>query len=72
MEAPVAKVVGPVDAAILDHHGYLDSTNEFFATTRKLVFGSAACAQQANCLPRSRRKRWRLAAMIPNVGGVIA
>ena len=28
METPVAKVVGPVDAAILDHHGYLDSMNE--------------------------------------------
>lgn len=28
METPVAKAVGPVDAAILDHHGYLDSMNE--------------------------------------------
>jgi len=28
METPVAKVVGPVDAAILDHHGYLDAMNE--------------------------------------------
>ena len=33
METPVAKVVGPVDAAILDHHGYLDSMNEFFVST---------------------------------------
>ena len=28
METPIAKVVGPVDAAILDHHGYLDAMNE--------------------------------------------
>ncbi len=33
METPVAKVVGPVDAAILNHHGYLDSMNEFFVAT---------------------------------------
>lgn len=33
METPVAKVVGPVDAAILDHHGYLDSMNDFFVAT---------------------------------------
>ena len=33
METPVAKVVGPVDAAILDHHGYLDAMNEFFVAT---------------------------------------
>lgn len=28
IETPVAKAVGPVDAAILDHHGYVDSMNE--------------------------------------------
>ncbi len=33
VETPVAKVVGPVDAAILNHHGYLDSQNEFFVAT---------------------------------------
>ena len=33
METPVAKVVGAVDAAIVDHHGYLDTTNEFFVST---------------------------------------
>jgi len=33
VETPVAKAVGPVDAAILDHHGYVDSQNEFFVAT---------------------------------------
>jgi len=30
LETPVARVVGPVDAAILDHHGYVDTMNAFF------------------------------------------
>jgi hypothetical protein len=33
METPVARVLGPVDAAILDHHGYLDAMNEFLVAT---------------------------------------
>ncbi len=33
LETPVAKAVGPVEAAILDHHGYLDTQNEFFVGT---------------------------------------
>ena len=33
VETPVAKAVGPVDAAILNHHGYIDSQNEFFVAT---------------------------------------
>ncbi len=33
VETPVAKAVGPVEAAILDHHGYLDTQNEFFVGT---------------------------------------
>jgi len=33
VETPVAKVVGPVEAAILDHHGYVDTQNEFFIST---------------------------------------
>ena len=33
IESPVAKAVGPVDAAILNHHGYLDTHNEFFVRT---------------------------------------
>jgi hypothetical protein len=33
VETPVAKAVGPVDAAILDHHGYIDSMNEFLIAT---------------------------------------
>lgn len=32
IETPVAKVVGPVDAAILDHHGYVDTMNDFFVS----------------------------------------
>ena len=30
VETPVAKAVGPVEAALLNHHGYIDSQNEFF------------------------------------------
>jgi beta-lactamase superfamily II metal-dependent hydrolase len=33
IETPVAKVVGHVDAAILNHHGYVDAMNEFFVST---------------------------------------
>ena len=29
VETPVAKAAGPVEAAILNHHGYIDSMNEF-------------------------------------------
>ncbi len=30
VETPVAKAVGPVEACLLNHHGYIDSQNEFF------------------------------------------
>jgi beta-lactamase superfamily II metal-dependent hydrolase len=30
VETPVAKAVGPVEVALLNHHGYHDTTNEFF------------------------------------------
>jgi len=30
VETPVAQAVGPVEAALLNHHGYLDSQNAFF------------------------------------------
>lgn len=33
LETPVAKVVGPVDAMVLNHHGWLDTTNDFFLKT---------------------------------------
>ena len=29
VETPVAQAVGPVEAAILDHHGYIDTMNEY-------------------------------------------
>lgn len=35
METPVAKAVGPVEVAVLNHHGYIDSQNEFFVSTLK-------------------------------------
>jgi beta-lactamase superfamily II metal-dependent hydrolase len=33
VETPVARAVGPVEAAILDHHGYIDTMNEFLVAT---------------------------------------
>ncbi|HWR54361.1 MAG TPA: MBL fold metallo-hydrolase [Bryobacteraceae bacterium] len=30
VETPVARVVGPVEVAVLNHHGYIDSENAFF------------------------------------------
>ncbi len=30
VETPVAQAVGPVEAAIMNHHGYIDSQNAFF------------------------------------------
>lgn len=33
VETPVARALGPVEAAILDHHGYIDSQNEFLLAT---------------------------------------
>jgi hypothetical protein len=33
IETSVAKAVGPVEAAILNHHGYLDTHNEYFVAT---------------------------------------
>jgi beta-lactamase superfamily II metal-dependent hydrolase len=33
LETPVARAVGTVDVAVVDHHGWLDSTNTFFLET---------------------------------------
>ena len=33
LETPIAKVVGPVEVNVLNHHGYSDSTNAFFLKT---------------------------------------
>jgi hypothetical protein len=33
LETPVARAVGPVDALVLNHHGWLDTTNTFFLQT---------------------------------------
>jgi hypothetical protein len=33
VETPVAQAVGPVEAAILNHHGYIDTMNEYFIAT---------------------------------------
>ena len=35
VETPVARAVGPVDVALLDHHGNRDSTNAFLVSTLK-------------------------------------
>jgi hypothetical protein len=33
LETPVARAIGPVDVAVLNHHGWLDTTNPFFLRT---------------------------------------
>jgi len=33
VETPVAKALGPVDVSVMNHHGYIDSQNEFFIST---------------------------------------
>jgi beta-lactamase superfamily II metal-dependent hydrolase len=33
IETPVAQAAGPVDVCVLNHHGWLDSTNSFFLRT---------------------------------------
>lgn len=33
IETPVAQVAGPVEAAVLNHHGYVDSQNTYFVQT---------------------------------------
>jgi beta-lactamase superfamily II metal-dependent hydrolase len=39
IETPVARAVGPVEVALLDHHGFWDSTNAFWVSTlRPRVF----------------------------------
>lgn len=35
METPVARAIGPVDVAVLNHHGWLDTTNPLFLATLK-------------------------------------
>lgn len=39
IETPVAKATGPVEAAVMNHHGYIDSQNEFYVSVmRPLVW----------------------------------
>jgi beta-lactamase superfamily II metal-dependent hydrolase len=33
LETPIARAIGAVDVAVLDHHGWLDTTNGFFLST---------------------------------------
>jgi glyoxylase-like metal-dependent hydrolase (beta-lactamase superfamily II) len=33
LETPVARAIGPVDVLVLNHHGWLDTTNPFFLRT---------------------------------------
>lgn len=33
LETPIAQAIGPVEASLLNHHGYIDSQNTFFVST---------------------------------------
>lgn len=33
LETPVAQAIGPVEVAMMNHHGYIDSQNSFFVST---------------------------------------
>ena len=35
LETPVARAIGAVDVHMLNHHGYLDTHNEFYVRTRR-------------------------------------
>lgn len=61
IETPVAKAVGPVEAAILDHHGYIDTMNEFLVSSLRArvwtvsVWGSGHISTRAWNRLRSTR-----------------
>src|SRR5262249_5412633 len=63
LETPVAKAVGPVDVAVLNHHGWLDSTNAFFLRTldpRVVVIPAwHATHPDHSVLRRLRSPRWQ-------------
>jgi beta-lactamase superfamily II metal-dependent hydrolase len=63
LETPVARAVGPVDAAVLNHHGFLDSTNSFFLKTldpRVVVIPAwHATHPDHSVLRRLRSPRWK-------------
>ncbi|MEK7408455.1 MAG: MBL fold metallo-hydrolase [Acidobacteriota bacterium] len=55
VETPVAKVVGPVDVNVLNHHGSADAENEFFVRTlrpRVHVFSAWSTSHPDACVLR--------------------
>ena len=63
LETPVARLVGPVDALLLNHHGFLDTSNEFFLQTLapRVVVVPAwhATHPDHSVMRRLRSPRWK-------------
>lgn len=66
LETALAQVAGPVDVAVLNHHGWLDSTNPFFLRTMNprvvIVPAWHATHPDHSVLRRLRSPRWKPAA----------
>jgi hypothetical protein len=58
VETPVARSVGPVEVALLDHHGYLDSTNAAWLTALRPRVLISHFWNAAHLSPTVMRRIW--------------
>jgi beta-lactamase superfamily II metal-dependent hydrolase len=63
LETPIAKAIGRVDVAVLNHHGWLDTTNPFFLQTLQpsvvVIPAWHATHPDHSVLRRLRSPRWK-------------